>query len=647
MKRIYILSIFLLFAITGFSQTALQINKAIATTSVFSNKTVTVKNKPEAIAKPYENSDANIVTVLDIGTSQNAIDFINGYLNLWTNNDLNTVSFFHMMGGSLDSLNNVGNYGYDISFDGGQNWNLMNNVFNTDVYSGSHAFHAIYNPSENNDIDNAYLVYNMPANDGNIEGFINGQSNLTNTDDNSFNFTQNNQLSNSNYAFDLTQNGDMFVVMPLFSDAMEYIDTLLVKKGVWNESTNSFDFTSTKIEALVNDDLGAPLDVKIAFDEEGAIGYISIIANNGMAQQQSGFTNLYPIYWKTIDGGESWSDPEFIQLDGSQGLQCIVNHQLTDEQIYDLFGDNPPERTEISYTTAFDHDIAVDQNGNINIAVVIGPTGQDSYSIISQEDYIVVWDFIKESNWVPIKMGNLHNFRGTFGDFTEDNRIRISKNQQGRYVFVSWLDSDLEGMQENNQPNIFCRGLDISTKQLTSSQDAFPGPFNVTLFSDGMWKAYFGTAADYVMQDGNGFYIPFVYAEFDDDDFTQTVQFKYISDFYISDYDFDCDYSSTYCDCDIEGINYENKNEGFNCSITPNPIVDNALLKLNLPHSADVKFEIYDEMGKTIFNRVFENMPQGTSSIEINIGSYKSGMYFYRILIDGISESGKIVLKTN
>ncbi len=93
-------------------------------------------------------------------------------------------------------------------------------------------------------------------------------------------------------------------------------------------------------------------------------GYISFLGDNETAEYVSGIVNLYPIVYKTTDGGTTWSDLMGIQLGGENGLNGIVNDMFSDEQIADLFEEPLPSRDQIAYSTAFDQNIAVDANGN-------------------------------------------------------------------------------------------------------------------------------------------------------------------------------------------------------------------------------------------------------------------------------------------
>ncbi|MDD3131582.1 MAG: hypothetical protein PHN94_07160, partial [Bacteroidales bacterium] len=74
----------------------------------------------------YKSTDA--VSIINIGTSANAYSY--GYGGgqksiLSANNDINTITHFHRMGGELDPGGYSGDLGYDISTDGGMTWTNM------------------------------------------------------------------------------------------------------------------------------------------------------------------------------------------------------------------------------------------------------------------------------------------------------------------------------------------------------------------------------------------------------------------------------------------------------------------------------------------------------------------------------------------
>ena len=90
--------------------------------------------------------DANIVTIINIGTSANAYGY--GYAGgqkslVWADPDVNVVTNFHRMGGDLDPDGYSGDMGYDISLDGGATWtNMVECYVATDNGGGEYYYDA-------------------------------------------------------------------------------------------------------------------------------------------------------------------------------------------------------------------------------------------------------------------------------------------------------------------------------------------------------------------------------------------------------------------------------------------------------------------------------------------------------------------------
>jgi hypothetical protein len=610
-------------------------------------KEETSSSKKIQIIKPIlapNSREVDIVDVIDIGSSVNVNDMAANLSSLWVDPNLNTVSFYHRMGGIFDPGGNADDFGYDISKDGGQTWDLMIRNFYSGEITAGYSNHGIFNPEGNTNPDDAYEVFSLTGSDGQNVGYVHGVSSIGDT-------SIHNQVFEGGYsytgmtpnAFDINANGDVFNVVFKSGDVSES-DSLLISRGIWNESTNNFIYQNSAIEANT---LFGPVDIKIAFGEDGQTGYITMLGNNGMADQISGSSNLYPIYWKSTDGGESWEGPEIIQLDGPYGLNCIVNSHLTDELIFELFGENPPERTEISYTTAYDHDITVDKNDDLHIAVVIGPTGADPYSIVTAKGYLAVWDFRMLNSmetWCPVYMGGINNFRGSFGDIDEENRVQITKDKTAGIVFVSWLDTDMPDVEENNSPNIWCRGFNISTYSKTVNSNGEDAPTNVTLFSDGMWKSYFANAPKYAFTNDIGMNIPFVYAHFENEDFTGEVTYKYVQDFYFNESNFH--YGGGGCPCGIVSTTELEQNNNFLVSQnSPNPFHSKTTFEIELNDESDIRLDVFSVDGKMIFSKVYNSLPSGKSKIEFIADGLNHGIYFYSFTNKGVELNGKMIIK--
>ncbi|MGB4205552.1 MAG: T9SS type A sorting domain-containing protein [Bacteroidales bacterium] len=508
--------------------------------SLINNSTVfNAFNIPE---KPVVDAgDRDIVSVIPIGGAANAYGLYNGGRTaLWADNNLNTVAFIHRMlippgGGYL---------AYDLSTDGGMTFTNNIQVYDPNL-GGANARYpqgVIYNPTGNTNPDNAYYSYFAPSLDGSNAGpgswggYVTGVHKLSQTEPPTQHYWSSIPPFRQNVPSAMTinpVNGDIWVFEPALVDGIgnQYTDSILFTKGTWNSELNDYDYERW-VEYLPAYEPGrAPADEKIAFAPDGQIGYMSFLADNGGDPFAAGHA-FYPVIYKTTDGGQTWTGPTVIVLGGPDGFD-EVKYYLTDEQIIPV---NPgfEFRDSILYTTAFTHDMVVDKNGDIHICVTIGVAGSTEYSIIASGGYGATFHIYSINQGACFAAQYItHNktFRGEWGDLTEDNRSQASRTQDGSKIFLSWADTDFEGVTDNVMPDIWCWGFDVDTRMFTDV-------VNVTYLSEGWLEAYQCTASHYIFSGGDTYTIPFVYQTFTGGDPLEPVQFKYIQDFTFTDADF-------------------------------------------------------------------------------------------------------------
>lgn len=596
------------------------------------------KSQTEAkLIIPAPDRDVDIVTIVPIGTAANAYGFSGSQNPIPVRPDLNTVAFIHRMGGDLDPGGYSGDMGYDVSMDGGQTWTTqaefwvaVDNEGGTYYKdAGRYPSAGIADPEGGN---GPYLNFYFPLlwdSNGGWGGYGIGVANLNDPTDatrNTFTYDETTDLQiGVPGGYGLSSQGVMFGIDEDYDmDGTTYNGALAVTSGVWNEDAMDYVYTLEAFDLDLSVSNGSA-DQKVAFSPDGQIGYICVLGNDGEASQQSGYSNYYPIIFKSTDGGATWTGPTFIQLDGPDGLGGIVYHHLTDQLIADLFEPPVPTREEISYTTAFDHDIAVDASGNLHIAVLIGPTGSDPQSIITAKGYTAVVDIFTTdggTTWFVEEMGRPNTFRGTFGEISSDNRVKITSNAAATKFFFSWLDTDIEDAEDNDRPNIWCRGFDPSTYMKTANSDG-DGPTNVTLFSSGMWQSYYGTAGNFCFTTVNGYNIPYIYQEMDPADPAAAVQYQYITDFYFTDADFT-----------IQGINTPEKPANQLASVSqnfPNPFNNETYVTVSLNEGSYLSVDVFTLTGQKVVTKDYGYMTNGSHTITISGTDLTSGIYFYTV----------------
>ncbi len=609
-----------------------------------------------------DTRDVNFVTVVNLGTSANAYGY--GYAGgqkaiISANNNINTITHIHRQGGTLDPGGYSGDLAIDISTDGGMTWLNQNEIYISTISGGTYNTdaarypnHGIYNPAGNTNPDNAFVTFFAPTLDGsnavdNWGGYAFGRAAIN---DLTTDTTKHLDTSVPPYylyipeAYDVSEEG-VIVCIDINQDwttgTVAYQGTLIVNRGVWDDGSQDFVFEKSLLDFPTNATNDRPIFCQFGFAPDGQTGWIVLITDNNSIVPLYDSAYFYPVLIKTTDAGQSWGDPITVRLDGPDGLPGVLNY-LTQGQIDSLFVPPIPARDEIAYTTAFDCDIVVDMMGNPHVAVVVGPGGASAYSIVTAAGYPAAFDIFSTDGgvtWDAYPCGKLKQFRGTFGtDYTEDNRIQCSATQDGKKVFVTWLDTWLDGATENNAPDVFCRGIDINTNpwHFTADEAGNDLPNNVTTFSEAMWQAYFASTASRSLSNNGTYTIPISYQQMTTPfDPTLPVQLKYIQDFQYTDADFM-----------IVGVR-ENKASNI-ASVSqnyPNPFSQNSTVQVNLTQKANLKLVVTNLIGQQLMQIDRGNVAAGMHEFVIDGSKLGNGIYFYTVYAGKESVTRKMIVE--
>jgi hypothetical protein len=614
-----------------------------APTQKYDDKDLSKTPSIATVVNPSGRGTAEITTV-NIGNSANAYGLYSGGRTvLWAEPSINAITFAHRM----TIVPGSGYIAYDLSKDGGNTWTVNKQVFNPTAGGTAPARYPqglIYNPQGNTNADNAYFSAFFPTLDGSNAGANSwGGYGVATEKLIGTGLTQDGWSSDppirQNVPDAMTINpvtGDIFVVEPGLINGLGtgYTDTLVVTHGVFNNTTNAFDYDQYTLYAPMVHiaDVSSIADTKIAFAPDGMTGYILLLGDN---EQDAFATGLayYPILLKTTDGGANWDENQItVPLGGTDGLSGIVNDLLTDDQIAQVFSPPLPNRDEIVYTTAFTSDLSVDMNGNPVISTVIGVASSTPYSIVSGAGLFASYNIYstdKGTTWYGVKLGsNLKTFRGTWGDVTEDNRSQITSTKDGTKMFFSWLDTDFEGFTDNQSPDIYCAAWNVTDNTYTEVT-------NVTYLSDAWLQAFMGTASNYAFTPQAGSYvIPFVYQEMSTTDPTQPVQYKYIKDFTITDAMFT-----------IQSAKDLNVIKGSVSQNYPNPFKDKTEIVVNLDEKANVSLEVYNITGQKVYEVPKVTLQKGSHSFSISGKDLNAGIYTYSVKINDSQVTRKMVVK--
>ncbi|MBZ0242245.1 MAG: hypothetical protein K8F24_03435, partial [Bacteroidales bacterium] len=264
-------------------------------------------NVPVAIELPQVTipNDVNIVTQIPIGTSGNAYGFFvdSRSASVWADNSLNTITFTHRQ-----ELPTSGHLGYDISTDGGLNWENNITTYDPEI-GGSNARYpqgGIINPEGNTDPANAVQTYVAPLLDGS-QGTAGSWGGLT---VGAAPFAPGATLWQDAWAtgggqqwflpdaFHVTQQGVVYFIDELTDwdgTNSTYAGSITIGKGIYNEASGEINYTFQSIEVPVHPDDGIN-DIEIAFAPDGQNGYISLLTN---LEDPLPYTSYHPVLYKT------------------------------------------------------------------------------------------------------------------------------------------------------------------------------------------------------------------------------------------------------------------------------------------------------------------------------------------------------------
>jgi hypothetical protein len=239
-------------------------------------------------------------------------------------------------------------------------------------------------------------------------------------------------------------------------------DFLLVK-GAYDKDKKEVDWqVQHKVElskygAKIN---GIP---HIDFDPSGEVGWAFIPSDI-----QGGLrNNLNPVFIQSTDGGQTWLEPEEINLSQFAGLQNRIAASKA--------GAN----SKISCMNLAALTVDVLGNPHYLFMVTVAdslPNGSFSYR---DKDFLALYDLTKnpcDGNWELIYLDDIQVLEGVLGDpsagtyfFYVNNYSQVSRNQAGDKIFFSWIDTDTTGMAipANTSPDLKGRALDIYSNSLT------------------------------------------------------------------------------------------------------------------------------------------------------------------------------------
>jgi PKD repeat protein len=392
-----------------------------------------------------------------VGSSSNVFTQILTEANpVAVDNDINSIIFVHR--------NNAGVFGghsgqlrYDITTDGGATWTNNQGVLNPLSVNGTNGARypnvAIYNPAGNTVAANAYLGYYAATVAATFNGTVSGVRRL--------NGTGNTETYNQPVATQTLIPRSIVKGAPGIFWGIDnvYNGTAVtgyrVLKGTWNGSTDIVWSVNTTINPTFNtayDGTVKTSDYAIAFDPTGTIGWVCLLTQVTPGPSPYAF---YPVFYKTTDGGTSWSGPTSVDLNQ---YPCISSNILLGN----------------TASTGFDMDLTVDVNGNPHALMPVC-NGNNAYAVFFGSWHAMVDVTLSDGVWNPVVLRNVYRGRGTWGTapnaVTLDMESQIARSADGTKIFYAWADADSSVVQATADvsPNLFAKAYDVVQRKWTNS----------------------------------------------------------------------------------------------------------------------------------------------------------------------------------
>jgi hypothetical protein len=589
-------------------------------------------------------SAGNVFTQLNSNTHPLAVDPIS-----------RSILFIHRSDNVLFPSSNIARYRYDLSTDGGTTFSLNNGDLNPTAnnveISSRYPNAVISNPAAaTNGADAAMTYIGVYHNNGDWDGANYGTAKLTNAPGS---FTE---------TVGLINNGDISLIYSMAEGATAAGKTTywaiaedetwtgasspntvnkqyVVLKGTLDHATNLVTWADNKVLPVpVQDENNIAMQTpNIAFDPTGQKGWISALADVRSDANPNADSVYSPLFWKTVDGGATWTGPYDVNLNDFQTLLDAY-----------LPGNTPGNVTAPAtvgtnvfhaISAGFDSDLGVDQLGRPHMLIPIGFGS-------SEADYAAGTGYtIRASNFVDVSydetinrftthfVAGLEQYRDTVGASTttpfvavQANRPQVGFNKQTSTMWFSFVDGN-DSIFDVKDRYHFVRGM--NTVDYTGTP----------LMMMGIDSFYYHSIAPKLMTNvaGDSVIVSAVYSDLNADNNIESVA-KFIYAPMTVEANTTVALQSDTCGFDAQviipiGIKDINI---IGATVSPNPAIN--VLNIKDLKASQSKVQIIDLTGKIISTEYVKG-----NNATINIQNLVAGTYVIHVK----NEAGRMIQKFN
>jgi hypothetical protein len=612
------------------------------------------------------------------------------------NDNLNAVSFIHRAsatytGQPSSPSSESGVIVAEISLNWGASWDSTCFFADPSNYA-RYPSGAIYNPSSNNNINNAYVVGSGPVTDGTnwVAGwFASKQLGTAN-----YNYTASAapgamQVISNNppyppygkmdypaYGFVATDDGKVKSLGVVVNDIngttnaqFGYRGAMLMK-GTFNAGVFSWTGDSVCPATIVRTDGSKQMwsTPQMAWDEAGQVGYVVQI---GAAATATGSNKGWqPIVYKTTNYGASWSQISGIDFN-LPTYSTVLNHI-------------PSIQTNTNLTIPFfkideGWDVAVDNLGKLHIvSTIVGSASSDNDSLDYTGQYGTekyswphvpgdrpyLYDFIGDGTgtWTVVTVDSLSSegpsdVSGNPG-FTDnpwdidpssgnkvrsDSRIQISRTIDGAGIVYTWAESDTNfttgAKKWNTIPNVKARAMNALTQSLSPTKINITKPTTGANLNVANRAMFHFTSPECAMVScaGTTTSIKLPMTVSNSQPYGQLTSNKH---WYSSA---QLDFVNLGCPTGIK----QNQNLAYNVNgieIYPNPATSNAVIAVNLKEQTPMKIEIYSLVGQLV-KSIQTNAVAGDNTVNANLSNLTPGIYMVKVQAGNTTSTKKLIIE--
>ena len=596
----------------------------------------------------FNSGNANrAVTKVGFTGSRNAYGLIVTESNCLTaNQQLNAVLFTHRISNEFILPNdNTGFIQNTFSTNFGTTWDSLIQISDP-VNLCRYPSGAIFNPSGNTDINNAFATVSGPVTSG--SGWIGNYFSYAKLDSTnitaSFSIDGAAGVTNQGFARIGATATDLKTVVTggLYADANGATAAAQQFRGAaLNYATpgaaNTFTWSIDSIvPSFIQDAAGANETYTItqtAWNKAGTIGYVIF---NGVEASATGSAAGYaPIVYKSTDAGLTWNKLPLFDFSSIPAIAPTLRNTT---------GAGAPKAW---FSQDKGYDAAVDENGNLHIFSTVSSgfsNDPDSlgytyaYDVSSQVKTFYMFDtYTTGSTWDAILVDSLNTDNALdFSPFTDetnapfeiDSRMQMSRSDDGSKLFFFWLDSDadINEQVENSKPNIFGKGYDVTNQKWTYTKKFTEDNQN-----------YFLYISNIALQTGTNYKIPATVSL--PVDWPNDVNLiNPMRHYFVNGLEFD----------QTEFVNIRNiaKADGFEVGGNmPNPFNLQTSFSISLTETAHVTVDVINTLGTTVASFDKGKLVAGAHKVVIDGTDLASGLYFYTVKAGNKSVTKKMMVK--